>query len=177
MEALFATHLSLRTHHARWSDHTECVRGHGKLQLLWRVSNDGVATAILCVISNMTKVLTRDNRIMNSQVKFRLRFYSNDTIAIGPGKVELLEAIGAAGSISGAARQLGMSYRRAWLLLEELNGSLRSPAVSTTTGGARGGGASLTDVGQAIIAHYRSIEALARQTAAQDIEALMQLLH
>ena len=113
---------------------------------------------------------------MNSQVKFRLRFYSNDTIAIGPGKVELLEAIGAAGSISGAARQLGMSYRRAWLLLEELNASLRTPAVSTTTGGTRGGGAELTEIGEAIIAHYRSIEAISTQAAAQDIEALLQLL-
>lgn len=113
---------------------------------------------------------------MNSQVKFRLRFYSNDTVAIGPGKVELLEAIGVAGSISGAARQLGMSYRRAWLLLEELNASLHSPAVSTVTGGTRGGGASLTDVGQAIIAHYRAIESIALSAAAQDIAALQYLL-
>lgn len=113
---------------------------------------------------------------MNSQVKFRLRFYSNDTIAIGPGKVELLEAIAAAGSISGAARQLGMSYRRAWLLLEELNASVRSPAVSTMTGGTRGGGASLTEVGQAIIAHYRAIEMISKQAAEQDIAALLLLL-
>lgn len=113
---------------------------------------------------------------MNSQVKFRLRFYSNDTIAIGPGKVELLEAIGTVGSISGAARQLGMSYRRAWLLLEELNASLRLPAVSTTTGGTRGGGAALTEIGQAIVAHYRAIETISMQAAAQDIEALLLLL-
>lgn len=113
---------------------------------------------------------------MNSQVKFRLRFYRDAMIAIGPGKVELLEAIAVAGSISGAARQLGMSYRRAWLLLEELNASLRSPAVSTMTGGSRGGGASLTDVGHAIIAHYRAIEAIAHTAAAQEIDALNHLL-
>ncbi|THU04551.1 LysR family transcriptional regulator [Lampropedia puyangensis] len=113
---------------------------------------------------------------MNTQVKFRLRFYRDAVIAIGPGKVELLEAIASAGSISGAARQLGMSYRRAWLLLEELNTSLTSPAVVTATGGARGGGASLTEVGQAVIAHYRAIEDKASKAAAQDIHVLTQLL-
>lgn len=113
---------------------------------------------------------------MNSQVKFRLRFYSNATIAIGPGKVELLEAIAEAGSISAAARRLGMSYRRAWLLLEELNAALHAPAVATVTGGSRGGGASLTAVGQAIIAHYRAIEVIAYASATHDIESLQRLL-
>ena len=58
---------------------------------------------------------------MSSKVQFRLRVYNDSTIAIGPGKVQLLEAIAEAGSISAAARSLGMSYRRAWVLVDEMN--------------------------------------------------------
>src|SRR5262249_50642585 len=66
---------------------------------------------------------------------------------IGPGKIALLEAIRSTGSISAAARRLGMSYRRAWLLVEEINGALRKPAVASSTGGRQGGGAALTPMG------------------------------
>ncbi|RMX04212.1 LysR family transcriptional regulator [Corticibacter populi] len=113
---------------------------------------------------------------MQSKVRFRLRVYREDTVAIGPGKVALLEAIALAGSISGAARQLDMSYRRAWLLLEELNHALHAPAVTTVTGGARGGGAVLTAVGERLIGHYRAIERTAREAAAADIAALTDML-
>lgn len=116
------------------------------------------------------------NRRMKTQVKLRTRVYRDDIIAIGPGKVALLEAIAGAGSISGAARQLGMSYRRAWVLLETMNASLVSPAVSTATGGSHGGGAQLTPVGEAIIRHYRAIEKRAQQAAADDIAALLKLV-
>ncbi|KKW68753.1 ModE family transcriptional regulator [Lampropedia cohaerens] len=113
---------------------------------------------------------------MPVSVKFRLRVYRDDTIAIGPGKVALLEAIHAAGSISGAARRLGMSYRRAWLLLDELNGALAQPAVVTAAGGAHGGGARLTEVGVQIIAAYRGAEAHAAQAAAKELALLQGLL-
>lgn len=86
---------------------------------------------------------------------------------IGPGKIALLEAIRSTGSISGAARQIGMSYRRAWLLVEEINKSLRSPAVEAATGGKQGGGASLTEVGERIISIYRSIQ----DTAASSVQS------
>lgn len=113
---------------------------------------------------------------MNTKVRFRMRLYRDDAIVIGPGKVALLEAIREAGSISGAARMLGMSYRRAWMLLDEMNGALVSPAVITATGGSRGGGATLTPVGERIIRHYQAIESRAEQAAAEDIAALKALL-
>lgn len=109
-------------------------------------------------------------------VQFRLRIHRDEDVAIGPGKVALLEAVAECGSISAAARQLGMSYRRAWLLLDELNRALRSPAVSTATGGSHGGGATLTPVGEEIVRRYRAIESHARVACAGDIAALSRLL-
>jgi molybdate transport system regulatory protein len=113
---------------------------------------------------------------MKSNVQFRFRIYRDDTVAIGPGKVALLEAIAETGSISAAARQVGMSYRRAWVLIDEVNQALRSPAVSTVAGGAHGGGTALTSVGKEVIKHYRAIESTARVAAASDISALKRLI-
>lgn len=78
---------------------------------------------------------------------------------IGPGKVAVLEAIARTGSISGAGRDLGMSYRRTWGLVEDLNQSLGEPVVETAAGGSGGGGTQLTRMGQAVVACYRAIEA------------------
>lgn len=78
---------------------------------------------------------------------------------IGPGKIALLEAIARAGSISAAARSLGMSYRRAWALVEELNRDLGRPVATAAVGGPGGGGAKLTSFGEAIVVQYRAIEA------------------
>jgi len=64
-----------------------------------------------------------------AELRFRIRVLRGDAIAIGPGKVALLEAVDATGSITAAAKALGMSYRRAWMLVDELNSSLRTPAV------------------------------------------------
>lgn len=113
---------------------------------------------------------------MKSKVQFRLRVYRDDTIAIGPGKVALLEAVAETGSISAAARQLGMSYRRAWLLIDETNRALASPAVNTAAGGVHGGGTALTEVGIALVTHYRAAENTARLATAADIAALKRLL-
>lgn len=110
------------------------------------------------------------------RVQFRMRVYRGGDIAIGPGKIALLEAIEQTRSISAAARKLGMSYRRAWLLVDELNRSLREPAVATAVGGAHGGGSSVTPTGLALIQHYRAIETAAESAAAGEIRALKRLL-
>jgi molybdate transport system regulatory protein len=106
-------------------------------------------------------------------LSIRLDLASGDRI--GPGKIALLEAIKSAGSISGAARKIGMSYRRAWLLVEEINGSLRSPAVEAATGGKQGGGAALTDVGERIIEIYHSIQSIAALSAKKECREMERL--
>jgi molybdate transport system regulatory protein len=78
---------------------------------------------------------------------------------LGPGKVRLLELIGEHGSISAAGRAMGMSYRRAWLLVEALNTSFTGPLVAARPGGANGGGAVLLPMGQEVVRHYRALEA------------------
>lgn len=95
---------------------------------------------------------------------------------IGPGKIALLEAIRSTGSISAAARQLRMSYRRAWLLVEEVNAALREPAVASAAGGHRGGGAVVTPVGEQVIELYRSIEGIAQSSAREEFQAVSKLV-
>jgi molybdate transport system regulatory protein len=95
---------------------------------------------------------------------------------IGPGKIALLEAILSTGSISAAARLIGMSYRRAWILVEEINHMLAQPAVKTETGGRRGGGATVTPVGKQIITLYRDIEGQARIAAGGKSRAIDKLV-
>ena len=92
--------------------------------------------------------------------------------ALGPGKIRLLEAIGKTGSISRAGRALGMSYRRAWLLVDDMNRCFRAPVVTTQPGGARGGGAALTPFGLELIENYRAIEAQATAAAKPHLRAL-----
>ena len=94
---------------------------------------------------------------------------------IGPGKIALLEAIAREGSISGAARSLGMSYRRAWELVSALNETFASPVVAKLAGGSGGGGASLTRLGQELLTGYRAIEAAALEAAALHLQELARL--
>lgn len=94
---------------------------------------------------------------------------------IGPGKIALLEAIRETGSISAAARALGMSYRRAWLLVEEVNKSLREPAVTAETGGRSGGGAMVTPAGEQVVGLYRTIESRARLAADAEFRVIAKL--
>ncbi len=100
---------------------------------------------------------------MPVRVSLRLDLASGGRV--GPGKVALLEAIGEAGSISGAARLLGMSYPRAWKLVEAMDAELGITVVTRAPGGQRGGGAALTPAGRAIITRYRTLEAAAQQLA------------
>jgi molybdate transport system regulatory protein len=92
--------------------------------------------------------------------------------ALGPGKIRLLEAIGKTGSISRAGRALGMSYRRAWLLVDDMNRCFRAPVVATQPGGVKGGGAALTPFGLQLIENYRAIEAQAAAAAMPWLQAL-----
>ncbi len=80
---------------------------------------------------------------------------------MGPGKADLLEAIARHGSISAAAREMRMSYRRAWMLVDALNHSFAQPLIETATGGAGGGGASITDAGRKVLTRYRAMESKA----------------
>ncbi|WP_374296751.1 winged helix-turn-helix domain-containing protein [Sphingomonas sp.] len=91
---------------------------------------------------------------------------------IGPGKAALLESIQSSGSISAAARAMGMDYKRAWLLLDSLNSAFTTPAVIRNTGGHGGGGAVLTEFGVELVARYRRLESQARMLAAADLDAL-----
>jgi len=88
----------------------------------------------------------------------RLRLKSGNTIALGPGKAQLLELIGQYRSISAAARAMKMSYRRAWLLVDTMNSCFRQPLVLTSTGGSQGGGAELSAEGVKVLTLYRQYE-------------------
>ena len=92
-----------------------------------------------------------------------------DAIAFGPGKAALLQAIAQNGSISAAARALGMSYRRAWLLVEEMNHCFTLPLVATATGGAKGGGAHVTEQGHDIVKRYLAMERREQAAVAADM--------
>jgi molybdate transport system regulatory protein len=98
-------------------------------------------------------------------IDVRLRIDFAPAGSVGPGKIALLEAIEASGSLSQAARELGMSYRRAWGLLDDLNRALREPVASASVGGAGGGGAVLTRFGRELIAAYREVERIAADAA------------
>jgi molybdate transport system regulatory protein len=91
---------------------------------------------------------------------------------LGPGKVRLMELIGEHGSIAAAGRAMGMSYRRAWMLVDELNGLFVEPVIMKQTGGVHGGGAALTEFGRDVIARFRGIEETIAEAAAADIEKL-----
>ncbi len=96
---------------------------------------------------------------MKPKIEFHIRDGAGGTnLAIGPGKVALLEAIAQTGSISSAAKHLDMSYRRAWMLVDETNRCLVQPAVDTAAGGKSGGGATLTRMGEELVSRYRALE-------------------
>ena len=104
--------------------------------------------------------------------RLSLRVELGGPARIGPGKIRLLELIEQHGSISAAGRAMQMSYRRAWLLVDDLNTTFNSAVVQSSPGGAGGGGAHLTKFGRALIARFRSIEAKAEAATAAELAAL-----
>lgn len=108
--------------------------------------------------------------------RLRLRLVFADDAMLGPGKADLLELIEEVGSIAAAGRRMGMSYKRAWMLVEEMNAAFRDPLVASSRGGARGGGARLTETGAAVLAHFRRLEGRVAETGAAEIAAIRDLL-
>ena len=106
----------------------------------------------------------------------KLRVMFGDEIAIGPGKAELLESIAATGSISESARQLGMSYRRAWLLVDTMNRCFREPVVASATGGSGGGGARVTPFGRTVLRRYRAMQARVDRALDPELARFSELL-
>jgi len=104
--------------------------------------------------------------------KLTLRVEFDPEGAVGPGKIELLERIDALGSIAAAGRAMGMSYRRAWELTDNINQCFREPLVGKQLGGPAGGGAHLTAFGREVVKHYRAIERKAERAAAKHLTAL-----
>jgi molybdate transport system regulatory protein len=110
-----------------------------------------------------------------AMARLKIRIDIGQDALIGPGKVELLETIQKTGSIRSAAAAMKMSYRRAWILLQETQMIMGAPVIDAKTGGARGGGAVLTETGRALVSHYRRIEKLAAKSAAVDLRALTRI--
>lgn len=107
----------------------------------------------------------------DTPAQVRIRIAHGEHIAMGQGKADLLEAIQHTGSISAAARDMGMSYRKAWLLVDEMNQCFSSPVVVSTKGGLQGGGAQVTALGEEALARFRKIQSKAAQAIATEVQA------
>ncbi|TMH90868.1 MAG: LysR family transcriptional regulator [Betaproteobacteria bacterium] len=106
----------------------------------------------------------------------KIRILIGAVVAIGPGKAALLAGIARTGSISAAAREMKMSYRRAWLLVEAMNSAFRRPLVETLTGGEGGGGARVTELGEEVLRRYRAMEFSAARSVAPELKRLSRLI-
>jgi molybdate transport system regulatory protein len=106
----------------------------------------------------------------------RLRIYFDADTMLGPGKADLLQGIQDTGSIAAAGRRMGMSYKRAWYLVDALNRYFSSSLVASTIGGKAGGGASLTPLGLEVLARYRHMQAATERAIAEDLERLSALM-
>src|SRR4051794_32947557 len=104
--------------------------------------------------------------------RVRISIVFDSGARIGPGKARLLESIRETGSISAAAREMGMSYKRAWLLLDSINQAFTEPVVTAATGGSGGGGATLTPFGAEVLERYRRVQDQANRNATDDLAAL-----
>lgn len=118
----------------------------------------------------LIKIIT----MASKNIKIRIPF--GKLSAIGPGKADLLDAIERSGSISGAARQMGMSYKRAWDLVDTMNHCFREPLVATAAGGSHGGGAHVTELGYNVLRRYREIEAKAVKSVGKELQELTDML-
>jgi molybdate transport system regulatory protein len=122
------------------------------------------------------KALARGHQDEARQAVLTIRIDFGDCGNLGPGKVALMELISKHGSISAAGKEMGMSYRRAWLLVDSINSAMEKPAVAAVMGGRQGGGAAVTPVGERIIEIYRSIEDRARTSARDEFRAVEKIV-
>jgi molybdate transport system regulatory protein len=121
--------------------------------------------------------LSSPRKPSRQDLKPQIRILFRKAIAMGPGKADLLRAIDQTGSISAAARQMEMSYRRAWLLVDTMNQAFKSPVVVTLTGGKAGGGAAVTDFGKEVLQRYSDMEKIASASVAKEIRQFTQLMN
>lgn len=112
----------------------------------------------------------------NQRAGARLRLVLEPDIAIGPGKADILEGIKETGSIAAAGRRMGMSYKRAWLLVETMNRCFRAPLVETSRGGSAKGGAVLTPIGHEVLDRYRRMEILTAMAIEAELGGMRELL-
>ncbi len=106
------------------------------------------------------------------RTQLHLRIHLGPEVALGPGKADLLEGIDATGSIAAAGRRLGMSYKRAWVLVDTMNACFRTPLVAAAKGGKAGGGAALTALGTQVLKAYRRMQERAARAVTRDIAQL-----
>jgi molybdate transport system regulatory protein len=123
----------------------------------------------------MAQAKSRKNAAQGT-LRPQIRIMFRKAIAMGPGKAELLQAIGETGSISAAARRMKMSYRRAWLLVDTMNQCFNGPLVETATGGNHGGGARITELGKEVLRRYHEMDAKASAAVSKEIIAFTRLM-
>ena len=124
----------------------------------------------------MTKKINNRPPRPRLREKPQVRIQFGSTFPLGPGKVKLIEAIQSTGSISAAARHARMSYRRAWMLIDEVNRSFKDPLILTSTGGKGGGGAKVTSLGQIVVDRYRDLENKVNKSIEKEVLEFGQLL-
>lgn len=124
----------------------------------------------------MPRSTRRTAKRTDVSVGLHLRVTLERDVAIGPGKADLLEGIAATGSIAAAGRQMGMSYKRAWLLVNTMNRCFRGELVEAAKGGRAGGGARLTPLGAEVLAAYRRMQARTARAIAKDLAGLKRKL-
>jgi len=112
----------------------------------------------------------------NQSLKLRIRIIGNGAVILGPGKADLLGFIQSTGSIAAAGRQMGMSYKRAWALVDAMNSSFALPLVEAAKGGAGGGGAKLTELGGQVLAAYQGLARDCGDAAATRLDWLQTML-
>lgn len=120
--------------------------------------------------------MSDDRHIGAMTPRLRLRIVFGEDVMLGPGKADLLEGIRETGSIAAAGRRMGMSYKRAWSLVETMNTAFQMPLVISSRGGAKGGGATLTETGETVLMHYRKLQEITAEAGAARISALQSLL-
>jgi molybdate transport system regulatory protein len=111
-----------------------------------------------------------------SPFRLRLRIAVGSEIVLGPGKADLLQGIQETGSIAAAGRRMSMSYKRAWYLVDAMNGQFTEPLVEASKGGRAGGGAKLTALGEHVLSTFRAMEAKTQRVIAPDLRRLRRML-